>query len=456
MKVNGAFGRWIKQRRKALDLTQQDVADQVGCAVVTIRRIEGDVARPSKQIAERLADVLAVSPDERTAFIGLARKVTNKPPSLPIDSSSVQRAVNLPQQMTPFVGRAGELARLTERLSDPNCRLLTLVGPGGIGKTRLALEAAQQQSANFAHGVHFVSLAPVDSPDLLIFAIGSTLGFSFYGQDVPAVQLRNYLREKLILLVLDNFEHLLDGTPLLLDLLADAPRLKLLITSRERLNMQGEWALQVEGMDYPQVGETVQLESYAAVQLFVQSAQRVQASFSLTADPHGVLCICQLLEGMPLGILLAAAWVGVLSVQEILQEIQQNLNFLETDQRDMPERQRSLRATIDYSWKLLTEDERDAFEKLSMFRGGFTRDAAQYITGASLKTLRALVNKSLLRREASSGRYEIHELLRQYGEEQLSVRPQQREHIRDVHCEYYAGYMQRQLTELMSPKQVAV
>src|SRR5260370_39458146 len=173
MKVNGAFGSWLKQRRKALDLTQQDVADQVGCAVVTIRRIEGEVARPSKQIAERLADVLAVAPDERAAFIGLARKVADKPPSLSGGSSSVPRAVNVPQQMTPFVGRAGELARLAERMSNPNCRLLTLVGPGGIGKTRLALEAAQHQRANFAHGVHFVSLAPVESADLLAFAIGS-------------------------------------------------------------------------------------------------------------------------------------------------------------------------------------------------------------------------------------------------------------------------------------------
>src|SRR5258708_22748859 len=364
MKFNGSFGNWLKQRRKALDLTQQDVADQVAWSVVTIRKIEGDVARPSKQIAERLADVLAVASDERAAFVRSARKVTDQPPALPIDLTPVTPVDNLPQQMTPFIGRVSELAHLAERLSDPDCRLLTLVGPGGIGKTRLALEAAHQTSANFAHSVHFVSLAPVSSADSLAFAMGRSVGFSFYGQDPPAVQLLNYLREKTMLLVLDNFEHLLDGTPLLLDLLAGAPRVKLLITSRERLNVQGEWVFQVGGMDYPQIGETDQIERYAAVQLFMQSAQRVQADFSLNTDMPGVLRICQLVDGMPLGILLAAAWVVVLSRQEISREIQSSLNSLETDHRDMPDLQGSLLAAFDHSWKLLEEDEGEAFKKL--------------------------------------------------------------------------------------------
>ena len=251
MQFSSSFGNWLKQRRKALDLTQQDVADQVGCSVVTIRKIEGDVARPSKQIAERLADALAVAPDERAAFVNFAWRGIDQPPALPMDVTSLTPTVNLPQQMTVFIGRDSELAHLAERLSDPDCRLLTLVGPGGIGKTRLALEAAHENCTDFAQGVHFVSLAPVNSADLLAFAIGNNLGFSFYGQDAPALQLRNYLREKAILLVLDNFEHLLDGTPLLLDLLAGAPGLKVLITSRERLNVQGEWVFQVEGMAVP-------------------------------------------------------------------------------------------------------------------------------------------------------------------------------------------------------------
>src|SRR5258708_304699 len=333
MKVNGSLGSWLKQRRKALDLTQKDVADRVGCSVVTVRKIEGDVARPSKQIAERLADVLAVAPDERAAFVSFARHVLDQPPALPINVSSIAPLVNLPQQMTPFIGRASELAHLAERLNDPNCRLLTLVGPGGIGKTRLALEAAYQNSANFAQGVHFVSLAPVSSADLLVFAIGSALDISFYDPLASTVQLFSYLREKSLLLVVDNFEHLLDGTPWLIDLLASALHLKLLITSRERLNVQSEWVYEVEGMDYPQAYDSDQIERSAAVQLFVQSAQRVYSDFSLSRDISGVLRICQLVEGMPLGLELAASWVRLLPCSRIAEQLASGLDVLVSSMR---------------------------------------------------------------------------------------------------------------------------
>src|SRR5260370_18692355 len=177
MKVNGSSGSWRKQRRKALDLTQQDVADQVGCAVVTVRKIEGDVARPSKQIAERLAEVRAVAPDERGAFVRSARRVINRPPALPVDLSALMPAHNLPPQPTPFVGRESELAQIADRLADPSCRLLTLVGPGGIGKTRLALQAAANSLEAFADGVFFVSLTPVGSTTLIASAVASAIKY---------------------------------------------------------------------------------------------------------------------------------------------------------------------------------------------------------------------------------------------------------------------------------------
>src|SRR5258707_3895218 len=238
MKLNGSFGNWLKQRRKALDLTQLDVADQVSCSVVTVRKIEGDVARPSKQIAERLADVLAVAPDERAALISFARRVADHPPEPLVDLSALMPAHNLPPQPTPFIGRERELAQITEYLADPACRLLTLVGSGGIGKTRLALQAAADQLEMFTDGVYFVSLTPVGSTTLIAAAIASAVQYSFDGHDDQNTQIIAYLRNKHVLLIMDNYEHLLDSIPLMTDLLANAPRLKLLATSRERLNVQ--------------------------------------------------------------------------------------------------------------------------------------------------------------------------------------------------------------------------
>src|SRR5579864_6986252 len=263
MKFKGSFGSWLKQHRKALDLTQRELADQVACSVVTIRKMERDVCRPSKQVAERLADVLTVAPDDKAAFVTFARRMMDTSPALNVELTPPTPLVNLPPQSTPFIGRQRELAQIADRLADPACRLLTLLGPGGSGKTRLALQAAAAGAADFTDGVHFVPLAPVTTFSLLASAIGSALKFSFYGEEPPAVQLHRYLREKTLLLVLDNFEHLLAGTPLLIDLLSDAPYLKLLVTSRERLNVQPEWVFSVEGMDYPHTADSGQVESYA-------------------------------------------------------------------------------------------------------------------------------------------------------------------------------------------------
>ncbi len=260
-----------------------------------------------------------------------------------------------------------------------------------------------------------------------------------------------------MLLLLDNFEHLLVGADLVAAVLEAAPGVKILATSRERLNLQAEMVFPLDGMAYPQDGSTADATDYSAVKLFLQSATHVQPDFPVTAQNlTAVAHICRLVQGMPLGILLAAAWVAVLSVQEIAQEIQRSLNFLETDQRDLPERQRSLQAAFDHSWKLLTEGEREVFKRLSVFRGSFTREAAQYVAGTSLKTLMALVNKSLLRRDAATGRYDIHELLRQYGEVQLNALPQESEHIRNLHGTYYADYMRQQSNALRSLREGAV
>ncbi len=359
---------------------------------------------------------------------------------------------NLPPQSTPFIGRTEELAEIDRRLTDPTCRLLTLVGPGGIGKTRLALQAAANQLVNYEDGVFFVSLASVSSPNMLASAISSALNSSFYGPDDPNVQIVNYLREKQMLLVLDNFEQLLEGVGLLVDLLAAAPDLELMVTSRERLNVQEEWVLPIEGMHYPHEQESGDIEQFSAIRLFMQSARRVQPAFTLANNLSAVITICQQVEGMPLALELAASWLRVMPPDQIAVQLERSLDFLTTPLRNVPDRHRSLRAVFDHSWELLTEDERAGLMKLSIFRDGFDFEAAGYVAGTSLPILAALVDKSLIRVN-SSGRYDLHELLRQYSAEKLAeygeVAPTAQRHL-----SFFLSLAEKAEAEIYGPKQI--
>ncbi|NIP18555.1 MAG: hypothetical protein GWM87_10630, partial [Xanthomonadales bacterium] len=373
---------------------------------------------------------------------------------------AVQRRHNLPVQPTPFVGREAELAELARLLGDPDVRLLTVLGAGGMGKTRLALEAAAAQLDNFQHGVYFVPLASLQSAEAIVPTVAEALGFRFHEGGEPRQQLLNYLRSKNKLILLDNFEHLLacperghsvrsrrDGLGLVSDVLETAPDVKILSTSRARLNVQGEHLFHLAGMDFPDWETPEDALHYSAVKLFLQSARRVRPGFELAAaDLRHVARICRLVGGMPLGILLAAGWLEMLAPAEIAAEISQSLDFLETDLRDVPERQRSMRAVFDHSWSLLTEREREVFQGLSVFRGGFTRQAAQQVTGASLRELMALVNKSLLQRDPR-GRYEIHELLRQYAAEKLEG-SEVAEGVRQRHADFYLALAEEAEPEL--------
>ena len=348
---------------------------------------------------------------------------------------------NLPTQPTPFVGREEELAAIARHLEDPACRLLSLVGPGGIGKTRLALQAAREKVGRFEHGVRFVPLAPLMSADLLPSTAAASLQFSFRGPAHPAAQLIDYLRGKEMLLVMDNFEHVLEGAGLLAEILTNAPAVRFLVTSRERLNLQAESIIDIGGMRFPDAVEDSETPGYSAIELFLQTAKRVRSDFTLTADdrPH-LLRICRLVEGMPLGIELAASWVRTLSCGEIAEEIEASHDFLATHKRDLPERHRSLRAVFQHSWDLLSREEQEALRYMCIFPAGSTREPAEKVAGASLPLLSALVDKSLLRR-TPQGRYEIHNALRHYAMERLKERPDEYEDVQDAHARYYADFL---------------
>jgi predicted ATPase/DNA-binding SARP family transcriptional activator len=362
---------------------------------------------------------------------------------------------NLPAQTTSFEGREEELAEIDQLLSNPSCRLLTLVGPGGIGKTRLALEAAAQKIRNYKDGVYFVPLARLSSAQFVVSGIASALSFT---PDKDAsnldtkTQLLEYLGERTVLLLMDSFEHLIQGCHLLPDILEHAPNVRLLVTSREQLGLRGEWVKELQGMRYPDIGDQVSIEAYDALKLFATRARQSDSGFTLSADelPH-VNHICRLVEGMPLGIELAAAWVSVLSCREIAREIEQSIDILAAPARELPDRHRSLRAAFDHSWKLLTEEARSGFRKLSVFRGGFSREAAMAVAEVDLALLGELVHKSLLRRNAQ-GRYEIHELLRQYAAEKLDALPEERRNVRERHSRYYVEFLSAREPDLFGER----
>jgi predicted ATPase/DNA-binding CsgD family transcriptional regulator len=370
---------------------------------------------------------------------------------------------NLPRQLTPLIGRTTELAEIAARLADPLCPLLTLTGPGGIGKTRLAIEAAMtiahhtgaadrekpatRGTPTIADGVYLVNLQPLTHPDQLASAIVDALDLHRSGADEAAEHLMRYLVDKRLLLVLDNFEQLLPtGADLLAQLIEAAPALKVLVTSREALNLREEWVYAVKGLSYPKQGRAGpvadstlagEIEHSAAVQLFVERARRVRRDLALEQEAAAIVSICQLVEGSPLAIELAAAWSRSMPATQIAAEISRNLDFLSTTLRNVPERHRNMQAVFTHSWRLLSETEQAVFKRLSVFRGGFTRPAAEEIAGASLATLSALVDKSLLRWDAE-GVYHVHDLLRQYGQEQLEQTPATARQARDAHCDYYS------------------
>jgi predicted ATPase len=369
--------------------------------------------------------------------------------SLGRDSTASAAAVdNLPAETTAFVGRGAEVAEVKRALAES--RHVTIQAQGGTGKTRLALEVARQIARAFAHGVVFVPLARIESAEYLGQTIAEELRLSLSSQEDPKVQVIEALRPKQMLLVLDNFEHILGGRDLVQALLESARGLKVLTTSRERLNLRSEVVCHLTSMETAEWKTVDEALAYSAVQLFVQGARHARAGFALKqSDIAGLTRICRLVEGLPLAILLAAAWVDTLSLNEIAEEIEKNFAVLETDLHDAPEHQRSVRAVFESTWRRLSTPEQALFAKLSVFRASFGREAVQEVAGASLRGLATLQSKSLLTRDADSGRYHVHELLRQYAEEQLEQSLDTSRKTREAHSTFFATFMELRWSHLI-------
>jgi len=369
---------------------------------------------------------------------------------------------NLPVQATAFVGRERELAELRQLCDREKLRLLTLTGPGGMGKTRLALQLAAEQITTYRHGVYFVSLASVGHWEGIVPAVAGNLKLHFFGPQTATLQLLGYLRDKELLLILDNFEHLLDGAQLLAEILASAPQVRLLVTSRERLNLPQEASYVVRGMGLSQerpASTTAVAHGRGpgdfddAVDLFMQSARHARPDFSLTPQERSAaIRICRLVGGMPLAIELAAAWAHLLPCHQIADQIERGFAFLTGAAERLAQRQHSLRAVFDYLWGFLADYERRIVCRLAVFRGGFSREAAAEVADASFFFLSSLVDRALLRVSAT-GRYEMHEMLRQFALEQLNIISGEKELVRDRHAAYYARWLFAQEEKLYGPEQ---
>lgn len=413
------FGTWLRRRRRALDLTRDELARRAGCAPVTLKKIEADERRPSPELADRLALALQLAGDERAQFLRTARSglAPGFPVTLP-EAAPPPGRFAVPTPLTPLVGRRRELALAQSNLTGRQVRLLTLVGPPGVGKTRLALAVADTIYRARPGEMVFVALDGLTRTDQVAPAIAGALGLRLQPDEPPADQLRLLLHDRALLLILDNFEHLLEEAPLVARLLADSAGLRVLATSRAPLRLRGEHLLPVPPLGLPQLSGGPAGERRGALseaeRLFLQVARAVRPGFRVQDDPGAVAAICARLDGLPLAIELAAARVADSSPAQILAGLDQATELLGHSPQDLPERQGSLRTTIAWSYNLLGPDSRRLFRRCAIFDGDFDGQAPGWVAdGAGEADLAQLVLAGLM--EAGDGRYRMLQSLRSFG-----------------------------------------
>jgi predicted ATPase/transcriptional regulator with XRE-family HTH domain len=465
-----SFGGWLKQRRRELGLTQKELAQIVGCSIITVRKFEADERRPSKAMASRLADSLNIPHGEHEQFIQFSRAEpfdVPPPPSTPDVSTTPWRtkerlAINLPSPLTPLFGREKDFSDIQSLLFRPATRLITLTGPPGIGKTRLGIEAATHSLDFFGDGVCFVPLAPISDFNFVPRAITRTLGIAEAGMRSPMAALEDYFQNKHMLLVLDNFEHVLEAATITVELLQVCLGLRILATSRAPLKVRGERQYPLLPLTLPDLTKALtidELKTTASIALFASRAQAVNPNFDLsTANLRAIAEICVRLDGLPLAIELAAAWIKLISTDQLLARLSSQLEILQGGPVDLPPRQRTLRAAIRWSYELLEDWEQTLLARLGVFVDGFTLRAAEVVAidqdqatsnqyGQTtvitdeniLRGMASLVNSSLLlQRDPFNGkaRFDMLETIREFALEKLMASGQA-ELIRRQHCHYF-------------------
>lgn len=478
-----SFGCWLMLRRKALRLTRDELARRVDYAAITIRKIETDERRPSRKLAERLAEHVAIPWGEREVFLRAARgelRVERLPvpaalAHAPSPTASGTGPASLPISPTPLIGRAGEVAAIRERLLHADVHLLTLTGAPGVGKTRLSLQVAADMLDTFPHGVGFIPLASISDPRLVISAVALALGVAKVTDEPLLQRLGHFLRTKHLLLVLDNFEQVVQAGPDLAELLAAAPRLKILVTSRTALRLSGEHLFAVPPLPVPDLSQlppddldlVTALGKNAAVELFVQRARAASPGFSLSAETaRSIAAICAQLDGLPLAIELAAGWCRLFTPRELLTRLDRRFALLTRGAVDASLRHRTLRQAVDWSYDLLDAGEQILFRRLGVFLGGCTFAAVEAVcqTGGNgtestplHEGLTVLLDTSLLERVEGAGgetRFRMLETIREYALERLDECGEV-DGLRRLHASYYLAVAETAESELHGAEQEA-
>jgi predicted ATPase/transcriptional regulator with XRE-family HTH domain/Tfp pilus assembly protein PilF len=466
-----SFGEWLKRQRKAEGWTQEQLAQQVSCSTITLRKIEAEERRPSAQIVERLAEIFNIPQNEQASFLRFARGDWKSAPVMeskdaPWRVSTTSPRSNLPASLTSLIGRDQEITKLSEYLSNPSIRLVTLIGPPGIGKTRLSAEVASGALHDFPDGAFFVALAPLEDSSLVASIIVQTLGFAETELKSPLERLKEGIGDKHMLLVLDNLEHIIEGAASLVsDLLLTCPRLKILTTSREALRVPGEWLYSVPTLDVPKEGSSIDMETaskFPALTLFAERARAVHSNFALNADNiQPVAIICTQLDGLPLAIELIAARIRLMSPQSLLAHLNDQFTLYADGMRAVPPRQKTLHNAISWSYNLLSPEEQNLFVRLSVFSGGFTLDAVEAIfsrivTDKSVADLIALLlDKNLLQRtldDHGESRFNMLVTIQQFALDHLrSIDIEGK--TRDGHLAYFLNFAEKADKEIHGPDQ---